>query len=82
MGHQGKDWIARARTLSKNCLVKRRCSSLRDCRTVLRLSGHTRGSVRFLGAVEANNLAFPSGSKTAKMVASGKRIVEILPQAE
>jgi hypothetical protein len=42
--HQEKDWIARATTLSKNGLVKRRCSSPRDYRTGLRLSGHTRGS--------------------------------------
>lgn len=76
MGHQEKDWIARATTLSKDCLVKRKCSSPRDYRTVNRLSGHTRGRVRFLDAVGAKGLAVPSGSRTPEI--GGKRIVEML----
>lgn len=80
MGHQEKDWIARARTLSKNCLVKRKCSSARGYRTVFRLSGHTRSRVRFLDAVGAKGLAVPSGSRTAEI--GGKRIVEMLLEAE
>ena len=46
VGHQGRDWTARAKDISGNRPVKRSCGGLLDSGTVFRASGHAGARVR------------------------------------